>query len=483
MCFYTCSKEIENYVSTTFMGSPPLATQQVMWTLHQLEKVYSGPAAAGENITVWSRPHLAEKLAKVPEMTPNLFSKYETLFAYPLPKGPDWGGKVDHVVLPRYTEMYSGQGLMVYGEDIVDSGQNGLESLQETLAELVARQWNGLLVNLEDSDEEYVRNGINYYLSVQVMAMDKEAYNTTHLSKTRLDVLYHDSLAKVKSIATDVKESGHQKLRKKKMCLLIHMLKVALGDKLFLKGLQEFFKRYANSSASSKELWEEFQRGARRSHQLPTGVSLPTVMESWMKQPGFPLLTVQRDDAKQIVTITQSRYYQKYLDNSSNDCWWVPVAYIVRNLTLPQVEWLGCQKNSRDILELSHIANPEDWLLINVDAAVPLRVFYDSYNLQLISEALRQDFTQIPELSRIQLVDDALSLSWSGRLPYNVTLNVISYLSNETSVLVWETALLNLEKLQSIMRMTTGFRIFKVGATTLNLILNLYLSNMNLTFF
>ncbi|XP_043651025.1 aminopeptidase Q [Drosophila teissieri] len=454
--------EIKNYVSTTFMGSPPLAAHQVMWILHSLQKVYSGSTAAGENITIWSLPHLAESLAEVAEVTPNLFSKYETLFAHPLPKGPDWGGKLDHVVVPRYTEMFSGQGLMVYGEDKVDSGLNGLESLQKTLAELVARQWNGLLVSPSDLNEMYVRDGVNYYLSIHVMGMEKEAYNMTQLLRTRLDVLYSDSLGKEKSIATDVREAGNLKFRKNKMCLLTHMIKVAIGDKLFLKGLQEFIQRYANSSALSMELWEEFQREARRNHQLPIGVSLPTVMETWLKQPGFPLLTVQQDDAKQKVTIRQSRYNQKKLNISSKDCWWVPVVYIAKNLPLSQVEWLGCQRKKADILELKHIVNPEDWLLLNVDAAAPLRVLYDSYSLQLISKALLEDFTQIPELSRVQLVDDALSFAWTSLLTYNATLNVISYLSKETSAAVWETALFHLENLQSIMRLTTGYRIFKL---------------------
>ncbi|EDV51441.2 aminopeptidase Q [Drosophila erecta] len=454
--------EIENYVSTTFMGSPPLATHQVMWTLHSLQKVYSGPTATGENITVWSRPHLAKSLAKVAEMTPKLFRNCETLFAYPLPKGPDWSGKLDHIVMPEYTELYSGQGLMVYGEDKVNPGRRGHESLQGMLAELVARQWNGLLVSSSDLNEVYVRDGVNYYLSFQAMGMEKEGYNMTYLLRTRLDVLYYDSLAKEKAIATDVRSTRHQKLRKNKMCLLIHMIKVAISDKLFFKGLQEFIKRYANSSALTTELWEELQRAARQTHQLPIGVSLHTVMESWLKKPGFPLLTVQRDDEKQKVTITQKHYNPKKMDISSKDCWWIPVVYIVKNLPLSQVEWLGCQRKKADILELKHIVNPKDWLLLNVDAAVPLRVLYDSYNLQLISTALLQDFTQIPELSRAQLVDDALSFAWSGLLPYNVTLKVISYLSKETSFVVWETALFHLKNLQGIMRLTTGFRIFKL---------------------
>jgi len=446
------------------MTSPPLATRQIMWALHRLEKVSHSVTATGEKVTTWARWQVKEKFAKAAELTPNLLKNYETLFGLPLPNGPDWGGKFDQVVLPGYTELYSGKGLMVYGEEEVGSSQNPLESLEVTLAELVARQWNGLLVSASDWDASYVRDGINNYLAFQVLARDnKGEYNRTFLLTTRLDVLNYDSQTETKAIAVDVRETRHNKFRKHKMCLLAHMVKLAIGDKAFFAGLHEFFQRYSSSSASTNQLWEQLQRAARRSHQLPIGVVLTTMMASWLKQPGYPLLTVLRNNRDNKVTITQSRYYQKKMNIVSKDCWWVPVVYITKNISLAQVEWLGCVNKIAEVITLSNVVDPNEWLLLNVDAAVPVRVLYDLYNWRLISEALLQDFSQISELSRAQLVDDALNLAWSGQLPYKVVLSLIKYLSNETSIAVWQTAVTNLEKLQSIMRMSTGYRIFKVG--------------------
>nr|XP_036670383.1 aminopeptidase Q [Drosophila suzukii] len=455
--------EIRDYVWTTFMTSPPLATRQIMWALHRLEKVSHSVTATGEKVTTWARWQVKEKFAKAAELTPNLLKNYETLFGLPLPNGPDWGGKFDQVVLPGYTELYSGKGLMVYGEEEVGSSQNPLKSLEVTLAELVARQWNGLLVSASDWDASYVRDGFNNYLAFQVLARDnKGEYSRTFLLTTRLDVLNYDSQTETKAIAVDVRETRHNKFRKHKMCLLAHMVKLAIGDKAFFEGLHEFFQRYSSSSASTNQLWKQLQRAARRSHQLPIGVVLTTMMESWLKQPGYPLLTVLRNNRDNKVTITQSRYYRKKMNIVSKDCWWVPVVYITKNISLPQVEWLGCVNKEAEVITLSNVVDPNEWLLLNVDAAVPVRVLYDLYNWRLISEALLQDFSQISELSRAQLVDDALNLAWSGQLPYKVVLSLIKYLSNETSIAVWQTAVTNLEKLQSIMRMSTGYRIFKL---------------------
>ncbi|XP_016986014.1 aminopeptidase Q [Drosophila rhopaloa] len=459
----TPHQEISHYVWTTFMQSPPMATHQVMWALHQLQKVSSGLTASGEKITIWARPQMKEQLAKAAKFTQSLLSNYESLFAYPLPNGPDWGGKFDHVVLPNYAEADSSKGLLVYGEEEVDSNDETDEKLQEMLGELLVRQWLGLLVSSSDWDGSYVRDGINYYLALHVVAMqDKETHDMSHLLKTRLEIMYSDSLPDTKSLLTKVTESSHKMFRKYKMAQIIHMIRTVFGDKVFFEGLREFFQEYANNSASNRQLWEVLQREARRSYELPAGLVLTTIMDSWLTQPGYPILTVLRDSKNDKVTITQSRYHQYNMAITSKNCWWLPVIYITKTLTLPQTEWTGCQNKKADVLRLSKVVDPKNWLLVNVDAPVPLRVLYDLYNWRLIAEALAEKYSQIPELSRAQLVDDALNLGWSGQLHYNTTLNVIKYLSKETSVIVWETALISLEKLQSIMRMSTGYRIFKL---------------------
>ncbi|KAI8041186.1 hypothetical protein M5D96_005440 [Drosophila gunungcola] len=452
--------EMADFVWTTFMQTPPMATYQVMWALHQLDKVATGLTASGEMVNVWARPKMKEKLAQVANLTPSLLSSFESLFGYPLRRDPDWGGKWDHLVLPDYTEVDSGKGLLVYGEDeVVDS------RLQDMLAEQLARQWLGVMVATSDLDKLYVRDGINYYLAFQLAAMqNKTGHNMTHLLESRLEVMSYDSLPETKALSSNVKSQSpsNKMFRKHKIALITHMLKAAFGDKIFLEGLRGFFESYANTSASVDQLLEEWQRAARRRYQLPVAVALSTLMDTWLRQPGYPMLTVLRDDLNDKVTITQNRYQQNDMDVYSKDCWWLPVMYITESQKLAQVEWMGCQnKNKKDELTLTKVVHSNEWLLLNVDAAVPVRVLYDLHGWRLIADALVTQFTQIPELSRAQLVDDALGMAWVGQMHYNTTLNVIKYLANETSVLVWETALIHLEKLQSVMKMSTGYRVFK----------------------
>ncbi|XP_017059737.2 thyrotropin-releasing hormone-degrading ectoenzyme [Drosophila ficusphila] len=451
--------EINDYVWTTFMQTPPLPTHMVMWTLHRLQKV-----ATGGNVTVWARPHLTEKLSKAAELTTKLLRSYETLLNRPLSGKIDWGGSYDHVVLPEYTDVDSSKGLLIYGEGEVTSSDKGPEDMQAMLAELLARQWNGVLVGAAESETSYVSDGLNYYLALHVMAMEnKDTLKMAHLLTTRLDVMHYDSLDDTMALKTDSRSSRHQKLRKDKMCLLIHMISSAVGKKVFFEGLQDFFHKWSGSAATTKQLWEQFQKAGRRGHQLPAGIDLTTVMDSWLNQPGYPLLTVLRDDQSNTVTTIQSRYYQGKSPPNGKECWWLPVIYITKSVELYQVEWLGCGKrNKPNELKLTNVPKPNEWLLVNTGAAAPVRVLYDMDNWQLISEALLHDHNQIPEAGRAQLVDDALALAWSGQMEYNTSIGVIKYLKSETSVSVWQMAIKNFEKIHNIMRLSTGYRIFKV---------------------
>lgn len=457
---------------TIFEETPPLPTHTMMWILHSLEKVLnaSSNGSEGAELAIWSRPNLTDRLDYVMEVTPKLFSNCENLFAQPLLSGKR--GKFDIVVLPQYTEQRSSLGLLLIGEDELGPSHASREILHESLATLVVRQWFGRLVSLDDLSTAWVRNGVNHYLAIQVMSMGHQdvRHNMSRLLSVRLKLMEEDSLPKTRELTAHLRGQVHRELRNSKMCLLTHMLCMAIGEKGFYDGIKSFFKHYVNSTVSPKILWEELQQAGRRAHYLPLSLELSTVMQSWFKQPGYPLITVLRDDLNSTVTIRQQRYIQTTgMPMISNSCWWLPVMYITKMHSLPQTEWLGCAKNNPELrmLELRNIVEPDEWLLVNAEVAAPIRIYYDLQNWRLLTVALRENFTQVPEVSRAALLDDALHLSWAGYLPYSVTLDLMRYLQNETSHLVWQTAISSLEKLHSIMYLTTGYRIFKVGCERL----------------
>jgi aminopeptidase N len=92
------------------------------------------------------------------------------------------------------------------------------------------------------------------------------------------------------------------------------------------------------------------------------------------------------------------------------------------------------------------------------------RVNYDVKNWQLISAFLNSDrYANIAVLNRALLLDDSLDLARVGLLPYEVALNISSYLRQETHYLPWKAAFRNLDYIARMLRLTAGLVRYRVS--------------------
>ena len=86
-----------------------------------------------------------------------------------------------------------------------------------------------------------------------------------------------------------------------------------IGEENFKKGLRHYLKTYEYGCASSHHLWESFETVSRQ--------PISAMMKSWIEQPGFPMITVDRR-GNQLV-LSQQRF--TYLPNDSDQQWLVPI--------------------------------------------------------------------------------------------------------------------------------------------------------------
>jgi hypothetical protein len=93
------------------------------------------------------------------------------------------------------------------------------------------------------------------------------------------------------------------------------------------------------------------------------------------------------------------------------------------------------------------------------------RVNYDHTNWRLLISS----FQKLPDVTRAQLLDDALNLALSGRLEYSIALDLTSQLITDVEYLPWSAALTALEHLDTMLALTPAYGNFKVcdmGACT-----------------
>jgi aminopeptidase N len=158
---------------------------------------------------------------------------------------------------------------------------------------------------------------------------------------------------------------------------------------------------------------------------------LKDVAEGFIKQKKNLVLTIQRYDNILII-----------LKNSIA----VPINYQTSSMSTPSdIEWLP--KNDfehRLLLPTKHI---DDWFIMNVDQFGFYRVNYDVDNWMSIIDALKKNPQVVSEKTKAQLIDDALSLASEGLVSYEIALELLMVLREETSFLPWSAAIRNLLQL------------------------------------
>lgn len=209
--------------------------------------------------------------------------------------------------------------------------------------------------------------------------------------------------------------------------------------------LSEFtFSAYSN--AGEEQLFEALQESVQLETEtiIPSTTDVSTIMASWTRQGGFPLITVVRnyDDRTDQVTLRQERFYSFPPPDRENTTWWVP--YNLATPSNPGFEntraegWIPQNSTSWEITVNS--LGADDYLLINKQAAGYYRVLYDERNYRLISDAIIRNASLFHSTNIAQLMGDSLEFYRTGMIPVTTVLNLLRVLEFRSDYVSWNTA-------------------------------------------
>ena len=89
---------------------------------------------------------------------------------------------------------------------------------------------------------------------------------------------------------------------------VLRMLERWLGADAFRAGVRAYLDRYQLSNTETTDLWDSLESA--------TGQPVRRIMDSWIFQPGFPLVTAERDGDR--VTISQQRFTYEGADGRAS---------------------------------------------------------------------------------------------------------------------------------------------------------------------
>ncbi|KAL1422180.1 hypothetical protein MTO96_022392 [Rhipicephalus appendiculatus] len=458
MPVYRTERRTPDLVADTFARTPRIPTLLIALTLNDF------PSFGKGTMRVWTRASataLAQRLAL--DVVPKLLEHYEDYYEtkYPMPK-------LDIVILSNCSIDTSGYFGLIFMKEPTFVLQNPRKTMAKdalhrlsALAHAISAQWFGNHVTLSGWNNIWMSRalaGFNKYSALKKIdpywdSADLELVYDVH------EALYSDSLGTHYALSDEesievLAENPLINVDLKKGLALIRMVEAFLSNNSFRKGLSEFLQSYRHERIHEDDVWRAFEKAENMSGNP---MDLTSVMHSWTRQDGYPLVTVKRFYASGTAKISQCRYFYNEPRLENSNVWHIPITFanggpFSQFKDHPPVVWL-----SKPDGKLTDVPFNTTWLLLNLKAKGFYRVNYDKRNWMMLIEQLKKDHTAIPHQNRAQILSDIYDLARSGALQMSLAFSASRYLTKEREFLPWK-AVFNAWK--GIEKLLSGTNIF-----------------------
>ncbi len=202
---------------------------------------------------------------------------------------------------------------------------------------------------------------------------------------------------------------------------VLRMLEQHLDATPFRDGIRHYLKKHQYGNTETNDLWDAIEE--------VTGEPARRVMDSWIFQRGFPLLSATRDGTGKLI-LAQQRFCFTPLSNGDDSLWSIPVTL--------RYGHDGQAAERRELLESASLtidfAHPVDWVVVNAGGHGFYRVRYAPDLLQQLTPIMLQQLTAI---ERYTLVDDTWASVLSGNTTAADFLALAQGLRDEDDLDVW----------------------------------------------
>ena len=341
---------------------------------------------------------------------------------YPIPQSL-------HIALPDFSAgAMENWGLVTYREVYLVVDENSTFASRQQVALVIAHelahQWFGNLVTMKWWDDLWLNESfanMMEYVCVDAIEPSWNIFEDFQTGGVPL-ALERDATDGVQSVHVEVKHPDEINtlfdgaIVYAKGSRLMHMLRRWLGDADFAKGLHAYFEKHQYGNTIGRDLWNALGQASGR--------DVAAFMDSWLEQPGYPVLTATVEN--DVLKISQKQFFIGEHEDK-NRLWVVPL----------NSNWKGLP----DTLETESIEIPGyAALLAENEGALRLNTentahYITDYQGQLL-DAVLADLVELDNTSKLQIVQERRLLAEAGHISYADLLPVVDQLAQEESYLV-----------------------------------------------
>lgn len=384
---------------------------------------------SGVKIGVFStKAHAENELDFALDIAKRSIEFYEDYYQTPYPLPHSW-----QLALPDFSAgAMENWGLVTYREAylLLNPDNTSLDTkriVATVIAHELAHQWFGDLVTMKWWDDLWLNESfanMMEYVAIDALQPDWNIWELFQTSEAP-QALQRDATDGVQSVHVEVKDPAEidslfdPAIVYAKGSRLLVMVRALIGDEALRSGLKAYFKSHKYNNAVGSDLWKALGEASN--------LDIGSIMNSWLEQPGYPVLNVNVKNGHLVVE--QNQFFigeGKDVDR----LWQVPLhadfAQAPKLLTQKELD-LG------DYQELRKAADKP--LRFNVGNTSHVVV---NYAPELLEDILvnSQNLTHIDKL---QLLQDLRLLADSGLASYSKVIPLLKEFSNSDSAIVNET--------------------------------------------
>jgi aminopeptidase 2 len=365
---------------------------------------------------------------------------YEKVFGieFPLPK-------MDQIAIPDFANgAMENWGLITYR--VVDllldekvSGAATKERVAEVVQHELAHQWFGNLVTMDWWDGLWLNEGFATWASwysCNVFFPEWHVWQT-YVTDNLQRALALDSLRSSHPIEVPVKKADEinqifDAISYSKGSCVLRMLSTYLGEDTFLEGVRRYLKKHAYGNTVTDDLWASLSDAS--------GKNVDSVMTTWTKNVGFPVVTVTEKDDN-TVTVKQNRFLRTGDLKPEEDQVLYPIFLGLRSKDGVDSE-LVLDKREADVTVPS-----KDFFKLNANHTGIFRTAYSPERLRKLGEAAKQGLLSVED--RAGMIADAGALAASGHQKTSGVLNLLKGFDTETEFVVWNEIIARVSSVQA----------------------------------
>ncbi|MCX5725082.1 MAG: M1 family metallopeptidase [Nitrospirae bacterium] len=357
-----------------FADTMKMSTYLVAFIVGKIEP--TEPTMVGRTpLRLWAVPGKKHLATFGQDIAAASLSFFETYYGIPYP-----GDKLDLLAIPDFASgAMENLGAITYRETalLVDrqSATHGeLERVADVVAHVNAHMWFGDLVTMSWWNGLWLNEAFATFMEMMAVDVWKPEWKRwDSFGVSRAAAFSVDGLQSTRPIEYPVQapkdaDAMFDVLTYEKGASVLLMLEQHIGPTVFRDGVRDYLQAHAYGNADTNDLWLSLRKIAKQ--------PVPELMNGWIFQPGFPLLTAKVNGPSEL-TITQQRfsYLSGTQSGSSHDQQWqVPLQM--------RVTANGKVSTSRLLLteQETTVALPQGWesLLLNEGGHGFYRVRYES---------------------------------------------------------------------------------------------------------